>query len=337
MSPNRPIIGITMGDPAGVGPVLVLAALSRQPVFDLCKPVVLGDIEWLNHIKSRLSIALELNPIQSPASGRFLHGCMDVLGISNLRRHAFSWGNPTVETGRAMIDYVTCAIDLALAGQIDAMVTAPVHKGIINDAGFAFTGHTEFIAGRVDADPVMMLACPGLRVALATTHLPLREVSDAITPKGLETLIRNIHRDLEKRFGIANPVIFVCGLNPHAGEGGHLGREEIEVIEPVLHKLRSDDAMQLVGPLSADTLFTQKNLDRADAVLAMYHDQGLPVLKHMGFGKAVNITLGLPIIRTSVDHGTALELAGTGQADSGSLKLAIEIAVEMVRNSRNPT
>ncbi len=209
-------------------------------------------------------------------------------------------------------------------------MTGPVHKGIINEAGIPFTGHTEFLADITGGTPVMMLACPGLRVALATTHLPLKDISAAITHDSLEQVIHILHQDLVNRFGIDHPRILVCGLNPHAGEGGHLGREEIETITPVLRKLRRE-GVALEGPLPADTLFTPRFLERADAVLAMYHDQGLPVLKHLGFGRAVNITLGLPIIRTSVDHGTALELAGSGKAELGSLKAALACACEMVK------
>jgi len=205
---------------------------------------------------------------------------------------------------------------------------------VINDAGIPFTGHTEFLAELTQTPQVvMMLATPGLRVALATTHLPLREVSDAITTESLEGIIRILDGDLRHRFVLATPRILVCGLNPHAGEGGHLGREEIEVIAPLLERLRGE-GMDLLGPLPADTLFTPRYLEQADAVLAMYHDQGLPVLKHLGFGRAVNITLGLPLIRTSVDHGTALELAGSGRAETGSLVYAIEVAAEMAATKK---
>ena len=222
------------------------------------------------------------------------------------------------------------AVDGCRNGLFGALVTGPVQKSVINDAGIPFTGHTEFLQQRCGVEQVvMMLACPGLRVALATTHLPLRQVADAITPALLERVIRITHHDLIHQFGIAQPRILVCGLNPHAGEGGHLGDEEIRIINPVLEKLRGE-GLQLEGPLPADTLFTPKYLNRADAVLAMYHDQGLPVLKHLGFGNAVNITLGLPIIRTSVDHGTALDLAGTGKADTGSLQAAIDTARQML-------
>jgi 4-hydroxythreonine-4-phosphate dehydrogenase len=206
-----------------------------------------------------------------------------------------------------------------------------VQKSIINDAGIAFSGHTEYLAEKTQTGKVvMMLATEGLRVALATTHLPLKDVAAAITKDELTQVTEILHRDMQMQFGIAQPRILVCGLNPHAGEGGHLGREEIEVIEPVLHQLRAR-GMNVIGPLPADTLFTPKYLDHADAVLAMYHDQGLPVLKYKGFGQAVNITLGLPIIRTSVDHGTALDLAGTGKADLGSLRTALSYALAMVQ------
>lgn len=213
-------------------------------------------------------------------------------------------------------------------GKCSALVTAPLHKGIINDAGIPFSGHTEFLAEMTNAYPVMMLACPGLRVALATTHLPLRDVPDAISKELLEKVIRILHKDLVERYAIAEPNILVCGLNPHAGESGHMGREEIEVIEPVLDMLR-EEGMRLSQPMPADTLFTPRHLDNANAVLAMFHDQGLPVLKHKGFGSAVNVTLGLPIIRTSVDHGTACELAGTGEIDSGSLIAAVNEAMKL--------
>jgi 4-hydroxythreonine-4-phosphate dehydrogenase len=219
-------------------------------------------------------------------------------------------------------------------GDYRAVVTAPVHKGIINDAGFAFTGHTEYLADRSGTHKVvMMLAGGGLRVALATTHLPLREVADAITRELLDEVIRILHADLQAKFGIVEPRIMVAGLNPHAGESGHLGHEEIDIIEPALDRLRAQ-GMNLVGPLPADTLFSRIRHDPCDAVLAMYHDQGLPVLKYAGFGAGVNITLGLPFIRTSVDHGTALDLAGTGRAESGSLMAAIEVALEIVARSR---
>jgi 4-hydroxythreonine-4-phosphate dehydrogenase len=219
-----------------------------------------------------------------------------------------------------------------LQREFAALVTGPVHKGNINDAGLPFTGHTEYLAGLTGTHQVvMLLTAPGLRVALATTHLPLREVADAITRENLRTTLTILDQDLRRRFGLARPRIIVLGLNPHAGEGGHLGREEFDIIIPVLQQLR-EAGLELIGPLAADTAFTPHQLEQTDAFLAMYHDQGLPVLKHYGFGQAVNVTLGLPIIRTSVDHGTALELAGTGRAQTGSLEAAIATAVEMAHH-----
>ncbi|MBK1727149.1 4-hydroxythreonine-4-phosphate dehydrogenase PdxA, partial [Halorhodospira neutriphila] len=229
----------------------------------------------------------------------------------------------------AVVTSLRYAAELALEGTVDAVVTAPVHKGVINDAGFAFSGHTELLAELTGtATPVMMLVAGELRVALATTHLPLRAVPDALTEARLEAVATALHHDLVDKFAIAAPRILVTGLNPHAGEGGHLGREEIELIEPVLERLNAA-GLQLAGPVPADTAFTPASLEGVDAVLAMYHDQGLPVLKYAGFGRAVNVTLGLPIVRTSVDHGTALELAGTGRADGGSLREAIDLAAEL--------
>jgi 4-hydroxythreonine-4-phosphate dehydrogenase len=222
------------------------------------------------------------------------------------------------------------AHDLCLQKKVDAMVTGPVQKSIINKAGFAFTGHTEYLADKTNSTPVMMLATKTLRVALATTHLPLKEVSDAITQESLTEVLVILDNFLKQQAAIKKPAILICGLNPHAGEDGNLGKEEINTITPVVEKLK-EQGMHLIGPLPADTLFTAKYLDNADAVLAMYHDQGLPVLKYSGFGKAVNITLGLPFIRTSVDHGTALDLAGTGRASDSSLQEALKMAIEYCR------
>ena len=237
----------------------------------------------------------------------------------------------------ANASYVLNMLDRAVEGcsngEFFAMVTAPVHKGIINDAGTAFTGHTEYLAQLMDSQPVMMLVGGGMRVTLATTHLPLKEVPAAITREALEQKLRIIHDDLIQRFAIARPRIAVAGLNPHAGESGHLGTEEIEIIIPTLDKLRAH-GMNLIGPLPADTLFNPTKLKDFDCIFAMYHDQGLPVLKHASFGTGVNVTLGLPIIRTSVDHGTALDLAGTGDADPGSLIAAIELAGTLAGNRK---
>jgi 4-hydroxythreonine-4-phosphate dehydrogenase len=245
-------------------------------------------------------------------------------------------GLATTEAGRlntANSAYVLETLRVAtrgcLDGTFDGMVTAPVHKGVINDAGIEFSGHTEFLQAMCGVERVvMMLATDELRVALVTTHLPLSKVPAAITPERLTQVTRILNQDLKRFFGVPQPRILVAGLNPHAGEGGHLGREELDVIEPTLESLRKE-GMNLTGPLPADTLFTPHWLDNADAALAMYHDQGLPVLKFQGFGRAVNITLGLPIVRTSVDHGTALDLAGTGRADMGSLRQAVRVSEQM--------
>jgi 4-hydroxythreonine-4-phosphate dehydrogenase len=241
-------------------------------------------------------------------------------------------GTPDPRNAPAVLGMLRRAAEACLCGDFDAMVTAPVHKAVINEGGFAFSGHTEFLAAITGGDPVMLLAAGSLRVALATTHLPLAQVPQAITRARLHRVLRVLHGDLQTRFGIAAPRILVAGLNPHAGEGGHLGREEIEVIAPALAELRRE-GMDLEGPLPADTLFTPRRLEGADAVLAMYHDQGLPVLKYAGFGHAVNITLGLPIVRTSVDHGTALDIAGTGRADAGSLADALQAALDIAARS----
>jgi 4-hydroxythreonine-4-phosphate dehydrogenase len=226
------------------------------------------------------------------------------------------------------------AIDGCLENEFDAMVTGPIHKGVINDAGIPFSGHTELLAERSHTEQVvMMLATPGLRVPLVTTHLPLRDVPDAITAPLLKSVIHILNDSLEQQFGIERPTIYVAGLNPHAGEGGHMGTEEVEIIDPALEQLR-EEGIHLIGALPADTLFTPKYMQDADAILAMYHDQGLPVLKHVGFGKAVNVTLGLPFIRTSVDHGTALDIAGKGIADANSFRYAIDVAMEMMQGQQ---
>ena len=320
---TAPVLALTAGEPAGIGPDLCVA-LSRQALP--CRLTVLGDVEVLRARAAQLGIAVEF--ITDDAIPPHRAGALHV-------RHIPAAAPVTpgaLDTGNSA--HVLALLDTALEGCLNgayhAMVTAPVHKGIINDAGFAFTGHTEYLADHSGTPRVvMMLAGGGLRVALATTHLPLREVADAITPALLDEVIRILHADLQRKFGIARPRILVSGLNPHAGESGHLGHEEIDVIEPALDRLRGE-GIDLVGPLPADTLFSRIRIDPCDAVLTMYHDQGLPVLKYASFGAGVNVTLGLPFIRTSVDHGTALDLAGTGHAEVGSLLTAIDVAMDMV-------
>ena len=321
-------LALTAGEPAGIGPDLCVQVAQRTWAAPL---VVIADPELLAARARRLDLPLDIQPV-----GRQLPAQPATAGRLYVAPVALQTSSEPGRLNRANANYVLetlrQAVDGCIAGRYAAMITGPVHKGVINDAGIGFTGHTEFLAERSSGHPVMMLACPGLRVALVTTHLPLREVADAITAATLERVLRILDHDLRRRFGIARPRILVCGLNPHAGEGGHLGTEEIEVIEPVVQDLRAA-GVRVEGPLPADTVFTEPRLRHADAVLAMYHDQGLPVLKYKGFGSAVNITLGLPIIRTSVDHGTALDLAGTGRADNGSLTAAIEAAAAMVRTA----
>lgn len=309
IAPRNKVVAVTTGEPAGIGPELCLRLVERTWPAHL---VLIGDRELLAMRAEALGLRIDdLDIRHVPLTVPAIAGKLDP---ANAR-------------------YVLRLLDIGLAGclsgEFAAMVTAPVHKGVINDAGIAFSGHTEYLAEHT-ATPrvVMLLAGAGLRVALATTHLPLREVPAAITADSLETTLRILHADLHRKFGIAKPRILVAGLNPHAGEGGHLGREEIEVIAPVLDKLRGE-GMNLVGPLPADTLFTQNVLAGSDAQLAMYHDQGLAVLKYAAFDEGVNITLGLPIIRTSVDHGTALDLAGSGRASPNSLFAAVTAAIEM--------
>lgn len=323
----QPIV-LTAGEPAGIGPDLCVLLAQEKRDRPL---VVIADPDLLTNRAQRLGLPLSCENWRDGITAAHEPGKLSVLPVPCLA--PVTPGRLDPQNAAYVLETLRTATLGCLNGRFAAMVTGPVHKGVINDAGIPFTGHTEFLAELTGTQRVvMMLATPGLRVALATTHLPIAEVSAAITPQLLREIATILYRELQSRFGIEQPNVLVCGLNPHAGEGGHLGREEIEVIEPVLEELRSQ-GMTLYGPLPADTLFTPRYLDKADAVLAMYHDQGLPVLKHKGFGRAVNITLGLPIIRTSVDHGTALDLAGRGKADTGSLHYAIEVAVQMAANT----
>jgi 4-hydroxythreonine-4-phosphate dehydrogenase len=320
-------IALTPGEPAGIGPDLCVMIAQQPHPAEL---VVVADPALLTERARDLRLPLRLlpfDPAVPPAPQQ--PGELQVLPVPLEQPAQAGLLNPA--NGRYVLETLRQAGEGCLDGRFAAVVTAPVHKGVINDAGVPFTGHTEFFAELTGAPlPVMMLTADRLRVALATTHLPLKDVAAAITAARLTQVLRILDNDLRRKYGIAQPRILVCGLNPHAGESGHLGREEIEVIEPVLTTLRAE-GMELVGPLPADTLFTPRLLDGADAVLAMYHDQGLPVLKHVGFGHAVNVTLGLPIVRTSVDHGTALDLAGTGRAEAGSLEAAIAEAIMLAK------
>ncbi len=321
----RPTLAVTAGEPAGIGPDLVLALAGRDHG---ARCVLIADRALLAARAQALGLNVALADWQ-PDSPPPPAGTLEVLHVplaAPTRAGVLDSANASY-----VLATLDAAIDGCVAGLFAGMVTAPVHKGVINDAGVPFSGHTEYLAERTGTQKVvMMLAGGGLRVALATTHLPLREVADAITVDSLAEVIAILHADLVHKFGIASPRILVAGLNPHAGEGGHLGREEIDVIEPVLRRLRAK-GMDLVGPLPADTLFNPARLEGADAVLAMYHDQGLPVLKYASFGAGVNVTLGLPIVRTSVDHGTALELAGSGRAHPGSLFEAVGLAAQLAQ------
>lgn len=333
-----PRLAFTPGEPAGIGPELCIQ-LAQQGLP--AQIVAVADPQWLSETARRMGLPLQIESFDPQAPARLQRaGVLSVLPVPLVV--PVTPGQLCAANGAYVLATLDAAVDGCLKGCFDALVTGPIHKGVINDylhsidpeAAKVFYGHTEYLAERSGGGlPVMMLATEGLRVALVTTHLPLAEVPAAITRERLHETLDILHADLQKDFGIAQPRILVCGLNPHAGEDGHLGREEIDVIIPVLEERRRC-GWQLLGPLPADTLFTPDNLARADAVLAMYHDQGLPVLKHQGFGRAVNITLGLPLIRTSVDHGTALELVGTGRARTDSLILAVDLAAEMVSKRR---
>ena len=300
MTLDSPLV-ITAGEPAGIGPELCNALVDSKYVDDV---VIIGD-------QRQLSPGLQVIDTPFP--------------------ELVNPGQPSSANAETLLQGLRTAAEGCLAGRFSGMVTAPLAKSVIADSGIAFTGHTEFLASVTNATlPVMMLVAGDLRVALASTHMPLRDVADYLTPGKLERVLRILHADLRDKFGISNPEIVVCGLNPHAGEDGHLGNEEIEFITPTIRKLQ-DEGLNLRGPLPADTAFTPA-AGHKDAVLAMYHDQGLPVLKYAGFGHAVNVTLGLPIIRTSVDHGTAFDIAGTGKADPGSLLAAVELAITMAQS-----
>jgi len=319
-------LAVTPGEPAGIGPDLLIQHVQHGSPHEL---VAVASGALLRERAAQLGLPLTLRAIdvrpRPLAPGELALVEVDCPA-------AVVAGQLDPANGRYVVACLDRALALIDAGDCAALVTGPVQKSTINDAGIVFSGHTEYLAAQTATDQVvMMLANDQLRVALATTHLPLREVADAISAPLLESVLTILTAELKAKFGIAEPTVLVAGLNPHAGEAGHLGREEIDIIEPVLAKLRAV-GHRLIGPLPADTLFTPKWLASADAVLAMYHDQGLPVLKHQGFGRSANITLGLPIIRTSVDHGTALELTATGRADGGSLQTAIAAAASMAQN-----
>jgi 4-hydroxythreonine-4-phosphate dehydrogenase len=318
-----PVIAVTSGEPAGIGPDICLA-LARERLA--ARIVVLGDRGLLEARSNKLGLGVCLaafgDAAPEPGALAVLHVPLAV---------PCTPGAVDPRNARYVLAQLERALDGCLRGEFAAMATAPVHKAVINDAGIAFVGHTEFLAERTGTPTVVMMLTGGnLRVALATTHMALADVPGSLTREGLEATLRVLCSELQHRFGLASPKVLVTGLNPHGGEGGHFGREEIDIIGPVLDKLRAE-GLRLVGPLPADTVFTPDVLAQGDCVLAMYHDQGLPVLKYASFGRGINVTLGLPVIRTSVDHGTALDLAGSGRADPGSLVEAVRAAAELAR------
>ena len=323
-------LAVTPGEPAGIGPDLCIEYAQQPHDFQM---VLLADPNMLDERARLLNKAINLvqydaHTLQASGSGTLYYIPVP------LPEKAVA-GSLNVNNAPYILKTLDMAVQACLNNSFDALITGPVHKGIINEAGVPFTGHTEYLAEKTSTEKVvMMLATDKMRVALATTHLPLKDIAQAITSKNLRQILTILDHDLKTKFGLDHPHIMICGLNPHAGEGGHLGMEELDIIIPLIEQLKAE-GLNLTGPLPADTLFSEKNLAQADAVLAMYHDQGLPVLKYQGFGKAVNVTLGLPIIRTSVDHGTALDLAGTGQASTGSLDYAVQIARQMIKAAHN--
>ena len=328
MTRNPPVLAITPGEPAGIGPEILLRFHHKYPDF---RVLAVADPELLKRTADTLALDIPIREWQPGArTGAGELSCLPVnLAVPVQPGQLDPLNAPYV------LDTLRSAVGLLRDGHAAALVTGPVHKGVINESGFPFSGHTEFLADLAGVPQVvMMLAAPGLRVTLVTTHLPLREVADAINPEKLEAVIRITQNALREQFGIRQPRLQILGLNPHAGEGGYLGHEEDDIILPVIERLRAQ-GMQLDGPVPADTAFNPPRIENCDAVVAMYHDQGLQVLKHMGFGRAVNITLGLPFIRTSVDHGTALDLAGSGKASTGSLHQAALTAENMANKTKD--
>lgn len=327
----RPIIGITMGDPTGIGPEIVCRALDRPDLFERLRPLVIGDVNILE--KGAAAAGSNVRPVavDSPENGAYVHGRIDVIDVSGMAEKSVNWGKPTPATGRAMIEYIQRAADMAVSGEIDAIATGPVNKTAMKLAGSRFHGHTELLAARTDAtEYAMMMAGPQLRVVLATIHIPLREVPGAMDTEKIEALLSLTDASLKSRFGIGRPKIAVAGLNPHAGEEDMFGTEESVTIRPAVSRAGAR-GIDVTGPLPPDTVFYHAAKGFFDAVLCMYHDQGLIPFKMIHFEDGVNTTLGLPIIRTSVDHGTAYDIAGQGRANPGSLLAAVEMAAEQAR------
>jgi 4-hydroxythreonine-4-phosphate dehydrogenase len=331
----RPIIGITMGDPAGIGPEIILLSLCKPSIYKVCRPLVIGDLNVLTAAKKCVQNHLHIKSLKQPDEGIYKLGIIEVLNLSEIVPAPSLWGHPTIETGRAMVTYIETASDLALQGRIAAMVTCPINKTAMQIAGCRYNGHTELLAERTKSDTFsMMMAAGSLRVVLVTIHVPLEKVPSLLTtPKVLQT-IKLTWQAMHDRFGMKMPRIAVAGLNPHAGEDGMFGSEEKNIILPAIHEAKNE-GIEVKGPLPPDTVFYQAARGRYDAVVAMYHDQGLIPFKLLHFHDGVNVTLGLPIIRTSVDHGTAYDIAGTGTADPGSLIAAITMAVQQAVYKQN--
>jgi len=328
MNNYRPVIGITMGDPVGIGPEIILKVLSFSSIYKTCKPLVIGDLGVLELAKKSTSSTLKIKDVKTPVSGTYKYGQVDVLCLSKLNRDKITWGKPTVQTGNAMIKYITTAIDMAISRSIGAIVTCPINKAAMRKAGSKFSGHTELLAEHTKTDSfAMMLAGKKLRVVLATIHIPLKNVSAELSKEQIVKTIQITWNALYYRFGFKKPRIAVAGLNPHAGEERMFGDEEERIISPAIDSARKK-GFDVSGPFPPDTVFYHAAKGRYDAVVCMYHDQGLIPFKLLHFTDGVNTTLGLPIIRTSVDHGTAYDIAGTGKADPGSLVAAINMATE---------
>jgi len=333
---HLPVIGITMGDPSGIGPEIIATALADRAIYECCRPVVLGDpgvlLSTISRRYPRMAQRLSLNVIPTPDQAKGVSGVMDLMAVSELEEGSVRPGRPTVAGGRAMLTYIIRAVEMTLRGEIAGMVTCPISKVLMQEAGYAFEGHTQLIGHLTEtSDVVMMLVGERLRVSLATIHCAIRDVSRLLTEDKVLKTIRITEKALRRDFGLTRPRLAVAALNPHGGEAGLFGDEEATLIAPAVQRAQKED-IRVEGPFPADTLFYKAVAGGYDAVVAMYHDQGLIPLKLLHFSDAVNVTLGLPIIRTSVDHGTAYDIAGTGQADPSSLKAAVRMAVLMAGN-----
>ena len=335
MSDDRPIIGITMGDPVGIGPEIILLSLCNPSIYNTCRPLVIGDYQILDAVKKCVRSKLHIKSVKDPDEGQYKFGSIDLLNLSEIVPNKVLWGNPTAETARAMLRYIMVASDLAIKGRIAAMVTCPINKVAMQIAGCQYNGHTELLADRTRSDNfAMMLAGNRLRVVLVTIHVPLNTVPSLLSEQKILLTIKLAWNTLHERFGLKTPRIAVAGLNPHAGEAGMFGNEEETIITPAILNARNQ-GFDVVGALPPDTVFYQAANGHYDAVVSMYHDQGLIPFKLIHFNDGVNITLGLPIIRTSVDHGTAYDIAGTGTADPGSLIAAITMAAQQAVYLKN--